>query len=283
MQIAIAGGTGFIGTKIRNSFVNERIIHLSRQDLYGNEKDLADKIRGVEIVMNFTGHPIVKRWTRKTKEKIFSSRIDVTHNIILAINSLEEKPFMLINASAIGIYEYGSIATEKEFIYGKNFLSNVVKKWEDEADKVSKEVKLIKLRFGLILGNDGGVFPRMKNLFRLGFGGVIGNGKQVYSFIHIDDLTDALRFLIEKKASGVYNFTAPEPVTNKKFSGILANKMGKTAILKIPSFFLYLILGEASCIATRGQTVYPQKLLDEGYNFTFDTIEKVFDKLLDIS
>ena len=122
--------------------------------------------------------------------------------------------------------------------------------------------------------------PRLFRLFRIGLGGVIGSGKQVYSFIHIDDVIRGIQFVLANKSSGVYNFTAPHPVTNREFTVAIAKKMKMPALIRVPEIILRFIMGEASLIVTGGQTVYPKRLLDEGYNFTFATIDEVIENLL---
>lgn len=280
MIIALAGHNGFIGKKIQEKLNNHRFILLDRDVLYGSKEKLAEMIRGTDAVVNFAGYPVSKRWTRKAKREIFRSRVVLTGNIVEAINSLEDKPKLFINSSAIGIYAIDSIVTEEDTIFEDNYLAEIVKQWEEEADKISSEVRLIKIRLGMVLGNEGGAFPRLKRLFTAGLGGIIGSGNQVYSFIHIDDVVMGINFLLNSEHSGTFNFTAPKPVTNKVFTKTLASKTGKRAFFYVPSFGLRIIMGQSSLIALKGQTVYPKRLLDAGYNFTFATIENALDNLI---
>lgn len=280
MVIALSGYSGFIGLHIRKSFAEHDFILLNRKDLYGDLTALSKKIETADIVINCAGYPVAKRWSRKNKKKIYSSRIVVTENLVQAINMLQEPPDSFINTSAIGIYEEGKEHNETEFTYNNDFLADVVKEWEKKADATRKDVRLVKIRLGLVLGKDGGALPRLLRLFSLGLGGVIGSGKQVYSFIHIDDVTDALKFIINMEADGVYNFTTAYPVTNKVFTQTLASKLNRPSLFTVPEFALRVVMGKAAGIVTRGQTVYPKKLLDEGYSFTFATIDQAIENII---
>ena len=186
----------------------------------------------------------------------------------------------MMNASAIGIYENNKEHTEDSKAFADNFLSEVVGKWEAVADELPEEVRLVKLRLGMVLGADGGALPRLFTLFRWGLGGVIGSGRQVYSFIHIHDVTGAIDHIISKKGKGIYNLTAPEPVNNRLFTKVVARKMRRPAFLPIPKFMVQIMMGKAAMIVTEGQTVFPKKLLDEGYKFTFATLDEAIENLV---
>jgi uncharacterized protein len=280
MIIALSGHNGFIGSHIKKAFKDDTFILLDRDDLYGEPELLAHKIKGARIVINFAGYPVSGRWTKRKKVKIFNSRINVTSNLVQAINMLEDPPEYFISSSAIGIYSQNETHTEIKNSFSEDFLAEVVKKWEDSADIENESVRVIKIRLGLVMGNEGGAMPRLFRLFRIGLGGVIGSGKQVYSFIHIDDVIGGIQFVLANKSSGVYNFTAPHPVTNREFTIAIAKKMKMPALIWVPEIILRFIMGEASLIVTGGQTVYPKRLLDEGYNFTFATIDEVIENLL---
>jgi uncharacterized protein (TIGR01777 family) len=280
MVIALSGYNGFIGSHIREAFAEHKFILLHRDELYGDLTALSKKIDGADVVINCAGYPVAKRWSKKNRKKIYSSRVEVSKNLVKSINMLHKPPASFINTSAIGIYEEGKEHTESKYTFNNDFLANVVKEWENSADKVRKDVRLVKIRLGLVLGKEGGALPRLLRLFNIGLGGVIGSGKQVYSFIHIDDVTGALKFIIHREAAGVYNFTAPNPVTNKVFTKTLASKLKRPSLLTVPEFLLRIIMGKASGIVTHGQTVYPKKLLDEGYSFTFATIDQAIGNIV---
>jgi uncharacterized protein (TIGR01777 family) len=281
MIIALAGYNGFIGAHIRKKLHMHDFILLSREDLYGPTDALARKISGCGTIINTAGFSITARWTKKNREKIYKSRIDVTNNLVRAIEMAAEKPGMFINASAIGIYQSNGEHTETSGEYADGFLGEVVRDWEAAADGVPGDVKLVKMRLGMVLGSDGGALPRLLKLFKWGLGGVIASGKQVYSFMHIDDVTGAILHLLEHHGEGVYNFTAPHPVTNKVFTNTLAKKLHRPALLPIPGFLMRIVMGKSAIVVTEGQTVFPKRLLDEGYKFTFASIDEAIENLAD--
>jgi uncharacterized protein (TIGR01777 family) len=280
MVIALSGYNGFIGSHIQKAFDGNIIVPLHRELLYGDVHLLAERLKGADVVINTAGYSVSSRWNKNNRDKILISRVEVTKKIVNAIKLLDTKPEYFINASAIGLYEEGKEHTESVFSYQDDFLGNVVREWEGQADKISGDVKLVKFRLGLVLGDDGGALPRLLKIFKYGLGGVIGTGKQVYSFIHIDDVIGALKFILNSGGEGAYNFTAPNPVTNREFTRAIARLIKRPAFMHVPGFFLRLAMGKAAMIVTKGQTVYPQRLLDEGYNFTFDTIEKSINNIL---
>ncbi|MEX0982274.1 MAG: TIGR01777 family oxidoreductase [Bacteroidales bacterium] len=280
MIIALSGHRGFIGSNIKKTFSDHTFILVNRDELYGDYRSLAEKIAGADVVINSAGFSVSSRWTKKNKKHIYDSRIKVTNNLVKAINSLTKKPDLFINNSGIALYEYDKKHTESDYSCNDDFLAEVVKEWEKSANAVDKNVKLIIIRLGLVLGKDGGAMPRLLRLFRMGLGGVLASGKQVYSFIHIDDVTRALEYLMIYNNKGVYNFTAPFPVTNREFTKALGKILNRPSIFRVPRFVLKLIMGEGAVLVTKGQSVYPQNLLDAGFVFTFGTIDKAIENLV---
>lgn len=280
MIIALAGHRGFIGTHLQEKLKQHSFILLNREDLYGDAESLSRKLINADAVINLAGFSVSKRWTKKNRKKIRDSRELLTGNIVQAIAEMDKKPKMFLNASAIGIYQYDTTNTEKSHTLGEGFLPDVVRKWENAAEAISDEVRTVIMRLGLVLGKDGGALPRLFLLFRFGLGGVIGSGKQIYSFIHIDDVTGAIEHLLNGKSRGVYNLTAPQPVTNKEFTHTIARFMRRPAIFRIPVFAMKIVMGKAAMIVTRGHAVYPEKLLDEGYKFTFVSIQEAIQNLV---
>jgi len=279
MVIALAGYNGFIGSHIRKRLDAHDFILLSRKDLYGSASALAQKISGSDVLINTAGFSISSRWTKRNRKKIHSSRIDVTHQLVRAISLAEQQPAVFMTASAIGIYRNQAEHTEDSRAYADDFLAKVVRDWEAEAENVTDDVRVVKMRFGMVLGADGGALPKLFRLFKWGLGGVIASGKQVYSFIHIEDVTGAIAHILDQKGEGVYNFTAPFPVTNKTFTRTIAKKLHRPALLPIPGFLMHIVMGKAAIVVTKGQTVYPKKLLDEGYKFTFASIDEAIENL----
>lgn len=280
MVIALSGHGGFIGSHIRKYFSEHDFILVNRDELYGDYKRLAEIINGADIVINSAGFPVSRRWTNKNKKRIYDSRIKVTNNLVKAINYLDRKPKFFINTSGIALYKYGARHTESDYTCNDDFLAEVVKAWENSAWGVDKGVKLIIVRLGMVLGGDGGAMPRMRRLFGMGLGGVMGSGNQVYSYIHINDVLKALKHLIINQKSGVYNFTAPHPVNNKNFTKTLSRTLRRPAFFRVPVFILKIIMGEGAVLVTKGHSVYPKKLLEDGFVFTFDNIDKAMENLV---
>jgi uncharacterized protein (TIGR01777 family) len=202
---------------------------------------------------------------------------------VTIFNELPENssPKLFLSASATGIYPDNKFQnyTEFETKKGNGFLAEVVSKWEAEANElVNPSVRLVICRLGVVLSRDGGMLKLIMPIFRLGLGGIIGSGKQVTTFIHIDDLLEAFLFFIKnEKTSGIFNLVTPNPITNREFTKILSKKLHRPALLRVPAFILTLLYGKASCIMLDGSDVYPQKLINQGFSFSYPTFEDAID------
>ena len=251
---------------------------MSRNDITGETSLLKEKLKNASIVINLAGAPIIKRWTEEYKKVIFYSRIKTTTNLIYAMDM--ESTQLFISASAVGIYSDKGEHTESNFNYAGDYLAYVCKEWEAEANRLSEKVRTVIFRFGVVLGK-GGALHKMLPLFRLGMGGVIGSGKQPYSWVHIKDVLGAFSFVMEHTAcKGIYNLTAPHPVTNRIFTHALAKTLKRGAFLPVPSFALKMIYGEGASVLISGQTVYPEHLMKDGYSFQFPEIEGALDHII---
>ncbi|MDK2082081.1 TIGR01777 family oxidoreductase [Aliarcobacter butzleri] len=278
--IAISGANGFVGTSLTNFFSSFRykIVPLSR-DILNNKSKLEKVLNSTDIVINLAGANIINRWSESYKKLLYSSRIDTTSKIVNAISSISNKPKLLISTSAVGIYDNKSIYDENGS-FSNDFLSNLCQDWEKEALKVKSEAtKVAIFRFGIILGKDGGALQKMITPFKFGLGGTIGSGKQAFSFIHISDLLNAYKFVIENDYDGVFNLTAPTPTTNKGLTFALGKTLKRPTILPVPEFVLKLIFSEGARVLTDGQSAIPKKLLDLGFEFKFKTIEETIENL----
>ncbi|MCT7580858.1 TIGR01777 family oxidoreductase [Aliarcobacter butzleri] len=278
--IAISGANGFVGTSLTNFFSSFRykIVPLSR-DILNNKSKLEEVLNSTDIVINLAGANIINRWSESYKKLLYSSRIDTTSKIVNAISSISNKPKLLISTSAVGIYDNKSIYDENGS-FSNDFLSNLCQDWEKEALKAKSEAtKVAIFRFGIILGKDGGALQKMITPFKFGLGGTIGSGKQAFSFIHISDLLNAYKFVIENDYDGVFNLTAPTPTTNKGLTLALGKTLKRPTILPVPEFVLKLIFSEGARVLTDGQSAIPKKLLDLGFEFKFKTIEETIENL----
>ncbi|MGB5792825.1 TIGR01777 family oxidoreductase [Poseidonibacter sp.] len=280
--IAISGASGFVGTNLKDYFTNlgYKVIPISRDIL--NKKDkLEELINSSNIVINLAGANIINRWTDKYKKLLYSSRIDTTSKIVNAINSVENKPELLISTSAVGIYDNQFIHDE-DGSYSNDFLSKLCQDWEKEALKANSfNTRVAIFRFGIVLGKDGGALQKMLTPFKLGLGGIIGSGKQAFSFIHLEDLLNAYKFVIENSnANLAFNLTAPTPTTNKGLTLALGKTLKRPTILPVPEFILNLIFSEGAKVLTDGQNVIPKKLQDLGFEFKYKNIEDTIENLL---
>lgn len=278
--IAITGASGFVGTSLTKKFssLGYRIIPISREIL-NNKQKLENTLNQTDIVINLAGANIINRWSESYKKLLYSSRIDTTSKIVNAINSIQNKPKLLISTSAVGIYDNRAIYDEKGS-FSNDFLSNLCQDWEKEALKAKNGTTKVSIfRFGIVMGKDGGALQKMILPFKLGLGGVIGSGKQAFSFIHIDDLMNAYKFVIENEYEEIFNLTAPNPTTNEGLTKALGKTLKRPTILPVPEFVLKLIFSEGARVLTDGQSAIPKKLLDLGFEFKFKNIEETIENL----
>lgn len=284
MKIAISGSSGFIGGHLTTFFTErgDTVVPLKhslfRQKL---DADLKEALIGCDVVINLAGTTINRRWTDAAKHNILDSRIMATRKLITVINGMEVKPSLFISASAVGIYPDEGVYTESNSSEGTGFLAEVCIRWEEEAERLCTDVRLVIVRFGVVLAADGGALPKMLFPFRLFLGGEIASGKQGFSWIHIDDVTHGMQFVIENpNLSGVVNFVAPEPLNNSTFSHVAAGLLGRPDWITIPRFVFRLLYGEGEVLVTKGQQVYPSRLLSAGYAFRYADIRQALSSFL---
>lgn len=191
------------------------------------------------------------------------------------------KPELFISTSAVGIYNNKSCYKEDEVEYSDDFLANVCKEWETEALKANEfGIRTAIFRFGIVLGN-GGALSKMLPAFKFGLGGNIGDGKQYFSFIHIEDLLRAYNFVYEnKELDGVFNLAAPISTTNEGLTKALGKVLHRPTFFTVPQFMLNLIFSEGAKVLTDGQCAIPQRLLDNGFKFKYASIENSLKNLV---
>lgn len=276
MRIAISGSSGFIGRHLAEFFTATGIIVIPLEHSMfrstSNEK-LKEALEGCDVVINLAGKTINQRWTDKAKRKIMNSRIYTTRRLISLINEMPVKPQLFISASAVGIYPDEGIYSESTTSEGTGFLADVCSHWEDEAQKLSRDVRLVITRFGVVLSKDGGALPKMLLPFRFFMGGKIASGKQGFSWIHIDDVMHAFQFIIDhEEMSGIVNMVAPQPITNQSFTKAVAEVLHRPSWLTIPAKIFYYLYGEGEDLLVKGQQAFPARLLSAGYVFRYSDI-----------
>lgn len=271
MRVAISGASGFVASHLKERFKD--FVVIERLD---DTKMILEKLQGVDVVFNLAGAPIIKRWSESYKKILLSSRIDTTKKLVEAINQSEVK--QLISTSAIGAYPDNAPYDESFIGYGDDFLAQLTKEWEAQANRCNKPTCIV--RFGVILGGDGGALAAMLTPFKLGLGGIIGDGKMMMSWIDIDDLVRIYAFLVEHKLEGVFNATAPHPVSNYLFTKTLGTVLHRPAILPVPEFVLKLLFGEGAGVLTGSKEIYPKALESAGFDFGYKTLEASLKHLL---
>ena len=280
-KIAMSGATGFVGSHLSRALCDRgwEIIGLGRKDFNMPNEKLAAKMEGAEIIINLAGAPILKRWTDEYKKTLFDSRIKVTRKLVNACEKMNNKPRLLISASAIGYYAEEGIHTEEKHIPATSFLGNLTKKWEAEAFKAQElDIRTVIFRFGVVLGKDGGALKEMLLPFKLGLGGKIGDGKQPFSWIHIQDLVRAHFAAIDYPSySGVYNLTSPNPTTNLGITKALGKALMRPTFFPVPKCVLKFQYGDGAKVLTGGQKVLPERLIQSKFEFMFQTIEEAIE------
>lgn len=297
MKIAIAGGTGFVGRALCKTFSREghEIIVLTRNKRkkthsnityaeWLNDKELdASIFNDVNVIINLAGESINARWTKKKKVQILNSRLTAVKAIHKLIQQLEKKPNVYIQASAIGFYGTSETETftEQASKPGHDFLAHVASKWEEAGKVIENEgIRTVYMRFGLILSKDDGALPRIILPYKWFFGGKLGKGNQWASWVHIEDVCSMIRFAIENEnINGPLNVTAPNPVTMNELGKTAAKILKRPHWLSVPAFALKLILGEMSTLVLDGQRVLPEKALENGFHFQFETLDEALENL----
>jgi uncharacterized protein (TIGR01777 family) len=283
MIIAITGANGFIGTELAVFFraKGDEVLSIPRINAGMPAVEIAGLIKGVDIIINLAGAPIIGRWTQKYKKILFDSRIITTRKLVEAIGFVDRKPQLLISASAVGIYASDGEHTESNFRKADDYLGQICSDWEQEAKKAVPFTRVAIVRFGIVLGKDGGALKRLIPLFKLGLGGKIASGRQAFPWIHINDVIQAVQFIIEnQKLSGEFNLTSPNFIDNSTFTKVLAKVLGKPAFFSVPSFTLKIIYGEGAIAVTAGQHAPPKHLIDEGYHFSFPDLKEALEDII---
>jgi hypothetical protein len=237
-----------------------------------------------EVFINLAGASIFSRWTEAHKKAMRDSRILTTRNLVEALAARKGQTTALISTSAIGYYGFhGDEELTEDDPPGNDFLAVLCRDWEAEARKAEGwGVRVVRCRFGIVLGDKGGALDQMLPLFKKNLGSPLGSGDQWFSWIHQEDLSRVLLFLIgQEQAAGPINATAPRPVRNRELSRLLAAALNKSTFLPpVPGFLLKLILGEFGNVLLKGQRVLPGKLLSLGFQFQFPDLKGALENLL---
>lgn len=298
MKILITGGTGLVGSSFIKKFQHKyKFDVLTRQHVdvhcyfddstnisFINKLYPLQNLNDYDAVINLAGEPIAdKRWSVQQKRSICQSRWKLTNKLSKLINDSSNPPRTFISGSAIGYYgRQGDAEICEEFtnVYPE-FSHRVCKVWEDKASLAQSNTRLCILRTGIVLDKDKGALKKMLPAYKFGVGGKLAHGKQYMSWIHIDDMVNAIEFLLTNKdCQGNFNLTAPFPVTNKEFSRTLGKTIHRFDIATMPGFVLRLLFGEMSDILLFGQRVVPKQLLAHKFEFQYPELKHALHDIL---
>ena len=299
MNYFISGGTGLIGRSFieqhHEKHPDDQFTVLTRNKESAKNilppyvtiiEDLAEvSFCDFDVILNLAGEPIVaKRWSDNQKQKLCNSRWTLTDQIVNKISKerSEDNPIRFISGSAVGIYgrQGNAVVTEQFTRYFPEFSHKLCQQWEDIAMH-AKYANVALLRTGIVLSHRGGALDKMLLPFKLGLGGHIASGAQYMPWIHIEDMVAGIEFLIEHPVlSGPFNFTAPNPVTNKTFSKTLAKTLNRPCLFPVPEFVIRTLMGEMADLVLYGQNAVPQALLDAGFSFKYNELNEALDEVV---
>ena len=303
MNILLAGGSGLIGRSLMIRLLADQhhITLLSRRPA-GATRSLpdsvavlawdarssgpwTDQLERTDAVINLSGESVAaRRWNKRQKQRLVASRLDSTRALVNAIGRARRRPHLLVNASAIGYYGNvpDGIVTEADSA-GTGFFPDLCRRWEAEAMRAEEfGLRVVVLRTGLFLDRKEGALPRFLIPMRLFAGGPVGSGHQGVTWIHRDDAVRAVSFILgHERLSGPVNLTAPGPVSMREFARTLGQVLHRPSWIRIPQWSVRLVLGEmAGPLVLEGQRVLPEKLLSEGFQFSYPTLLPALQNIL---
>jgi uncharacterized protein len=303
MKILITGVTGLIGRSVCQSLINEghQVVALSRRPLAAAdmagvssfrweavaESPPAEAWEGVEAVIHLAGEPVAgARWTEEQKRRVRDSRAKGSRNLVAGMRATPRPPKVLVSASAVGFYgDRGNEILNESSAPGSGFLSEVCLDWETEAARARElGVRVAFVRTGVTLSLSGGALEKMLLPFKLGLGGRLGDGRQWFPWIHIEDVVGIfLHALMSPAVDGPINGVAPGIVTNEEFTRELAAALKRPVFFPVPELALRVLMGEMAEVVTASQRVVPQVALDTGYRYKYPNLRPALDALLNLT
>lgn len=279
MRVTILGASGFIGRRLGAALRarGDVVIEASLRD----PARAAEVSAGSDVVVNLAGAPVSVRWTDAAKREMTRSRVDLPRAYLEALARTTDRPKAYVSGSAVGYYGTSRTATFTEASPpGDDFLARVCVAWEAEADRAATlGMRVAKVRTGLVIGPEGGVLGKLLPLFRLGLGGVIASGRQWQSWIHAEDEIGIVLHAIDG-ADGVFNASAPNPVTNRDFTRALGRAVRRPTIFPVPAFAGALLFGEGAMMLNEGQRVLPERTVASGYVFRHPELDEALRSLV---
>jgi len=298
LKIFITGGSGFVGTSLSFYLLEKgySVISVGTSSAYNVIRHdnfhyisadttikgaWQDSLKNVDAVVNLAGKNIFKRWSDNYKDQIYNSRILTTRNLVEAIPA--KKKTMLCSTSAAGYYgDRADEVLKEDVLPGHDFLAKVCMDWEREAFQAeAKGIRVVAMRFGVVLGKNGGALAKMVPAFKFFTGGPLGSGLQWFPWIHMDDLCAAIIFILENPdVKGPLNFCSPNPVINRDFTKTLGKILNRPSFMRAPSSMIRLIMGEMGKSLMSSQRAIPDKLLKHGFKFQYPDINNALYDLV---
>ena len=299
MHIAVSGSHGLVGSALLPRLQNagQKVTRIVRGSAAEDEiswnptegRFEPSALQGVDAAVHLAGENIASgRWTAEKKRRIRASRVDGTRLVCEAIASLETPPKTLVSASAVGFYgDRGDALLDESAVPGSGFLADVARDWEAATEPAAAAgIRVVLLRFGVILSAQGGALAAMLRPFRLGVGGVVGSGRQFMSWVAIEDVARAIEFaldhtLADESLCGPVSVVAPNPVTNREFTKTLGRVLSRPTVVPLPAFAARLALGEmADELLLSSIRAEPKKLIESGFSFRYSELEPALRSLL---
>jgi uncharacterized protein len=296
MNILVTGASGLIGTSLVSSLTSSghEVTRLVRRQPNSGEKAArwdpmagtidASAIEGVDAVVHLAGENIAERWTAAKKARIRDSRVKGTQLLCATLARLSSPPKVLVSASAIGYYgDRGEEILTEESPPGRGFLAEVCRAWEAATEPARQQgMRVVQVRFGVVLSPAGGALAKILPPFRMGLGGVLGSGRQYMSWIALDDVVGAIQHAIGTDGlQGPTNAAAPQAVTNQEFTKTLGKVLGRPTVFPLPAFAARLMFGEmADELLLASARIQPTKLLASGFRFRYPELEDALRHLL---
>lgn len=297
MNILISGGSGLVGTSLISKLTSKghTIVNLTTNpkkvgktknisNVYWNPaKGEIDKtqVENIDAVINLAGFNISNKWTEANKKEMIDSRVESTALLVKAVLESSSKPSVFISTSASGYYVASPNAMTEESPAGKDFLSTMSTLWEKETDALNQtSIRKVIFRVSVVIDKNDGAVGKMLPFFKLGLGAAIGSGKQMMSWIHLDDLTNMYIHALESNISGAYNATADIQCTNKEFSKALSKALNRPFFLpNIPKFVLQILFGEMSILLFQERNLSNQKIKSTGFTFKYANIQSALNSI----
>jgi len=287
MNILILGGTGFVGQYLQTYLIERRhTVSVFGRAAFADGFDLTAQLNDQDVLINLAGENIGKRWSPAYKQALVDSRVKTSARLQAALQACSNPPKRILAASAIGIYPENNCQhpidesfDPSTYQVKNNFLATLGQAWEQANNQLTP--KPVMMRFGVVLGKNGGALAKMLPPFKLGLGGPVAGGQQCFSWIHIRDLARAVEHLMDHpELEGAFNLTAPEPLSNDDFGRTLARILHRPYLIPLPLWQLKWMFGEGAKVLTYSSAIVPTRLLESGFKFEFSNVQAALQKIV---